>query len=142
MKHEAGFTLIEVIFVLAVLSVLILLSAPLKSSVLETKTEETFLNTLEMDLLFMQSMASNSKSIYKMSFAVPGYYTIKHRDKLFRERKIPEGWRINTRTFKEVITFNESGNLRKSGTFAIHTLNEHYNVICPLGKGRCYIEKQ
>lgn len=141
MKHEAGFTLIEVIFVLAVLSVLILLSTPLKSSVLEKKTEETFLNTLEMDLLFMQSMASNSRKRCKLHFEKPGYYTIQQNALILRERRIPESWYLNRRKVDSIV-FNGAGRILKPGTFAIHTLNEHYNVICTLGKGRCYIEKQ
>ncbi|ALX48073.1 competence type IV pilus minor pilin ComGD [Lentibacillus amyloliquefaciens] len=141
MKHYDGFTLIEVQFVLAVLSVLILISTPLTFSALDKKTEETFIETLEMDLLYMQSLSSNSKKRYKLHFDDPGFYTVQQSKSILRKRAIPAGWQVDTRTLNTV-AFNQFGTIREAGTFAIHTLSEQYNVICPLGKGRCYIEKQ
>ncbi|HLR62415.1 MAG TPA: competence type IV pilus minor pilin ComGD [Lentibacillus sp.] len=142
MKPSNGFTLIEVLFVLVVLSVLILIAAPIQASVLDKKTEESFLETLEMDLLYMQSLSYNSRTNYRLAFPDQDRYVIKstaHQDIL--ERKVPEGWTINTRVIK-TISFNKNGTIREPGTMAIYTPTTHYNLVCPLGKGRCYFDEQ
>ncbi|WP_176447377.1 competence type IV pilus minor pilin ComGD [Lentibacillus sp. CBA3610] len=141
MNQVNGFTLIEVLFVLAVLSVLILITTPLQLSVLDKKTEERFLETLEMDLLYMQTLAYNSRMTHRLAFLDSERYEIKANNTSILERTVPEGWEIDTRTLK-TISFNKKGTIVKSGTFAIKTLTDHYNVVCPLGKGRCYFEKQ
>ncbi|HLS08042.1 competence type IV pilus minor pilin ComGD [Lentibacillus sp.] len=140
MTHTNGFTLIEVLFVLGVLSVLVFLSAPLQVSVLDKKTEESFLETLEMDLLYMQSLSYNSRTHYRLTFPDQGRYVIKKNQATILERKVPEGWKIDARTLPTV-SFNKNGTIRAPGTLAIKTLSEQYNLICPLGKGRCYFEQ-
>ncbi|WP_010530980.1 competence type IV pilus minor pilin ComGD [Lentibacillus jeotgali] len=143
MKQSNGFTLIEVLFVLAVLSILILIAVPIQVSVLDKKTEESFLETLEMDLLYTQSLSYNSRTDYRLAFFPDqDRYIIKsteNRDIL--ERKIPEGWTINKRIMP-TISFNKNGTILEPGTMAIQTPTTHYNLICPLGKGRCYFDKQ
>lgn len=141
MNQVNGFTLIEVLFVLAILSVLILISTPLQFSALDHKTEESFLETLEMDLLYMQTLSYNSRSRYRLTFPDQEHYTVSSNQSIILERTVPEGWEVDTRTLK-TISFNDNGTIRDSGTFAIQTLTDRYNVVCPLGKGRCYFEKQ
>ncbi|TFJ93681.1 competence type IV pilus minor pilin ComGD [Lentibacillus salicampi] len=141
MTQQNGFTLIEVLFVLGLVSVLILISAPIQLSVLDKKTEENFLETLEMDQLYMQSLSYNSRSRYRLAFTGNKQYTIKKSGKNILERKVPEGWEIETRTLPN-ISFNKNGTIRKPGTMAIKTPTRQYNLVCPLGKGRCYIEEQ
>lgn len=140
MDQTNGFTLIEVLFVLAVLSVLILISTPIQVSVLDNKTEEHFLETLEMDLLYMQSLAYNSRTHYRLTFPNQQRYVIKKNNATILERKVPDGWEIDIRTLS-TISFNSNGTIREPGTFAIQTLTDQYNIVCPFGKGRCYVEK-
>ncbi|MFD1363067.1 competence type IV pilus minor pilin ComGD [Lentibacillus salinarum] len=142
MNQPDGFTLIEVLFVLAVLSVLILISTPLKVSMLDKQTENRFLQTLEMDLLYVQSMAYNSRKRYRLTFPDETHYAIKTTKKTtLLEREMPEGWSIDSRTLPN-ISFKSNGTIREPGTFAIKTETGTFNIVCPFGKGRCYVEKQ
>ncbi|SFA71205.1 competence protein ComGD [Lentibacillus halodurans] len=141
MIYRNGFTLIEVLFVLSVLSLLILISAPIHFSVLDKKTEESFLYTLEMDLLYMQTMSYNSRTNYRMTFPDQKHYVIKKNHSIIQEREVPEGWEIDPRILP-TISFNKDGTIREPGTFAIQTSANKYSVVCPLGKGRCYFAKQ
>ncbi|TRM12700.1 type II secretion system protein [Lentibacillus cibarius] len=146
MNNKNGFTLVEMLFVLAVWSVLMLLIVPIPLPLLNEKTEEYFLETLEMDLLYTQSMSYNSRTNYMLMFPDDRTYVIKQGgystvDRPVVKRKLPDGWKIQDRLMS-VISFNQKGTIRKPGTFAIKTSSSTYNIVCPLGKGRCYIEEQ
>lgn len=143
MDNKNGFTLLEVLFVLAIWSILIILSAPLHLSVFNDQTEETFLETLEMDMLYMQSLSYASRDYYRLSFQGSQSYSIKnaHTNKLYVEREIPDGWEIE-KDASFIISFKKDGLIAHPGSFIIQTLQNRYKMICPFGKGRCYFDKQ
>ncbi|MFD2759407.1 competence type IV pilus minor pilin ComGD [Lentibacillus juripiscarius] len=141
MPHKNGFTLVEMLLVLSIWSVLILLTVPVQLSLLEKKTEKQFFETLEMDLLYTQSLSYNSKAGYWLTFPNDGHYQIKKGFFTILERSVPEGWEIDKRTLPK-ISFNHKGTIISPGTFSIQTASSTYNIVCPLGKGRCYIDKQ
>lgn len=144
MKKNNGFTLIEVIFVLGVLTVLLLLSAPIKVSILDNKEEQQFLTTLENDLLYMQSISFRSTDHIWMKIQ-PDSYTIfssVYNSKTLLRRNIPTNWTIDLRTIQGgVISFNRYGTIREPGTIHLSTNKSTYRIVFPFGKGRCYIEK-
>lgn len=144
MRNKNGFTLIEVIFVLGVLSILLLLSAPIKISVLDSQKEEQFLATFENDLLYMQNISYLSTDDIKMEFYAESYVVINGiGNKTLLRRSIPTGWKFDLRTFqKRGISFNASGTIREPGNMQLTTNKSSYRIVFPLGKGRCYIEKQ
>lgn len=143
MQFKNGFTLIEVLFVLSVWSVLLILSVPLHFSILEKQEEDNFMDTLEMDLLYMQSESYGIRNYFRLTFIENESYIIAkdHHIKNLVERKIPEGWKINQRVMS-TIAFNDKGTIVEPGNLMIQTIKNKYKVICPLGKGRCYIVKQ
>ncbi|GAA0443399.1 comG operon protein ComGD [Lentibacillus halophilus] len=145
--HEDGFTLIEMLIVLAVWSVILLLVAPMPLPVLEKQTEKHFLETLQMDLLYTQSLSYNdADTTYSLTFPDDHHYVIKDvtfasSGEIVVTRTVPDGWNVQPRTLP-AISFNERGTIRKSGTFSIQTSSSTYNIVCPLGKGRCYIAEK
>ncbi|RYG74686.1 prepilin-type N-terminal cleavage/methylation domain-containing protein [Lentibacillus lipolyticus] len=141
MPSKNGFTLVEMLLVLSIWSVLILLTVPTQFQVLEHKTEKQFLNTLEMDLLYVQSLSYNSRAVYRLTFPDDHHYEIRKGFTPIVERKVPEGWNVQKRTLPE-ISFNHQGTIRDPGTFSIETTSSTYNIVCPFGKGRCYIDEQ
>ncbi|MGP4107283.1 competence type IV pilus minor pilin ComGD [Virgibacillus sp. L01] len=143
MQFKNGFTLIEVLFVLSVWSVLLILSAPLHFSILEKQEEDNFMDTLQMDLLYMQSESYGIRNYFRLTFTGNESYIITKDQniKTLVERKIPEGWKIDQRIMS-AIEFNDRGIIVEPGNIMINTKNNKYKVICPLGKGRCYIAKQ
>lgn len=143
MKSENGFTLIEVLFVLAIWSILLLLSSPLNVSVLEKHTEKKFLETFQMDILYMQNLSYGSRDYYRLIFQDNKSYIIKkdHSSEFLVERSIPDGWQV-TNWSLPIISFNKKGTITQPGNLKIKTANHLYKVICPLGKGRCYVNEQ
>lgn len=143
MNSRNGFTLLEVLFVLAIWSVLLILSAPLNFTILEKHREKSFIDTFEMDLLYMQNMSYASRDYFRLTFPDNKSYIIKKdfsSDNVV-ERIVPEGWQIQNRTMP-TISFNKKGTITQPGNFVIKTLLNEYRIVCPLGKGRCYIVKQ
>ncbi|WP_174613795.1 competence type IV pilus minor pilin ComGD [Virgibacillus ihumii] len=139
MRTKNGFTLLEVLFVLAILSILLLLSAPIHVSTLEKQVEKQFLKTMQMDILYLQNLSYGSRSPYHLSFENNTRYTIKSiTGNVIIKRDIPDDWRINDTTLKQ-ISFNDDGLINQPGTIIIHTSQKRYKLICPFGKGRCYV---
>lgn len=143
MARKNGFTLLEVLIVLAMWSIFILLSAPLHFSSLNKQQEKQFLETLEFDVLYAQNLAIGSPNHTVAILFREDSYSIVMRDgeKKLLERKVPPDSMIDPRTHKQ-ISFNEHGSIRKPGTIAFKTKNTSYNIIFPLGKARCYIAEQ
>lgn len=144
MQNKNGFTLIESLLVLGVLAVCILLSPPIKTSILDNQKEKQFLATFENDLLFMQSISYLSAENFRMEIKSDTYLISGgHQSDLFLSRSIPKGWVFNLWTIQSgSISFNQNGTIRQSGTIQLVTDRSTYKIVFPLGKGRCYIEKQ
>lgn len=143
MRNKNGFTLIEMILVLGVLSIFILLSTPLQVSILDNQKEEQFLTTFQNDLLYMQSISYLSPHDIEMEFTADRYSIRNgHENTILLTRSIPAEWEFDMRTFKDKgISFANSGTIRQPGTMFLTTSKTSYRIVFPLGKGRCYIEK-
>ncbi|MTW85146.1 prepilin-type N-terminal cleavage/methylation domain-containing protein [Virgibacillus dakarensis] len=142
--RKNGFTLLEVIFVLGIWSLLILLSAPIQFSILDKQTEEQFFRTFESDILLMQSMsyAANDKMELKIN-KNNNHYTIEiDNGKTLIERAFPSDWKIDERLLGKGVSFNKLGTIKQPGRIKVVTTTSTYHIVFPLGKGRCYIEKQ
>lgn len=139
--EKNGFTLIESLIVLAIFSILLLIAVPLSLNFLENREEHEFLRNLEMDLLFIQSQAMSTGDFVRIEMQ-KDQYLIHEGDTVSKVRELPKGFSIDTRVYGKDISFNMKGSVRKSGTIAIHTRNNRYNMILPLGKGRARFEKQ
>jgi competence protein ComGD len=141
MKKEKGFTLLELLITLSILMIMLLLVAPISLSTLDAAEEERFFQTLEFDVLYIQSMAHERLST-TISFADDHYKIIRRAQEGGTIRRYyPKGITINSRISNE-ITFDYRGSVRNPRTIEVHTKNETYRMIFPFGKGRYYIEKE
>lgn len=142
MTDQHGFTLLEVLFVLSIWSLLIFLSIPFIFSPIDSQTEKQFFQTLESDLLLIQSWSHgttlNNGSI---TFNTESYTLrlLGEEDKIVT-RDYPHGWRTDERTYKR-ISFKD-GTIRQPGTILLQSAEDDFKIIFPLGKGRGYVEKQ
>ncbi|GGA68310.1 competence type IV pilus minor pilin ComGD [Ornithinibacillus halotolerans] len=137
---QSGFTLIEILVVLSVISIVLLISIPISTSFIERKNEETVLHILEYDLLYLQNQTLGS-SYYNRIVLYEDRYVIETSDNKDIIRNLPTGWRINRRQYRS-IAFNEYGTIRQAGTIQLISPKNKYNIVFPPGKGRGYIEKQ
>lgn len=134
-----GFTLLEVLFTLAILSILITLSAPLTISSLAKHQEKQFFQTLQFDVMLVQNLSINNNNYIRIKLNDKSYELINGaRSKPIAIRNLPKKWYI-TKQNLDTISFNRDGSIRRAGTIKITTEQSSYNVVFPLGKGRGYI---
>lgn len=140
---EVGFTLIEQLMSLTILTILILMILPMTFTRMDDVEEQQFFKILSNDILYVQNMAINHPSLrtrlrfHQTHYEVLTGYIV---EKSFR-RPIPDGWKISSNYLSE-IAFSKTGTIRQAGTITITTSNNKYDLIFPLGKGREYIVKK
>lgn len=140
--RKNGFTLLELSIVLAIWSVLLLLTTPIIFNQIDKQEENHFFETFQLDVLYIQSLAMVTKEEeVRIKFYDQHYSILQGRNKTVTVRDIPRDWQVNTRVVSS-ISFNEKGTIRKPGTIEIKTSRETYHIIFPFGKGRCYIVKK
>src|SRR5699024_2912584 len=141
MIAKNGFTLLEILVVLSILSVLILLSTPFNANMLEAKRENEFFKLLKSDMLYAQSLASATDSdvLVSMSFdAENNRYSI-IRDRTVQKRSFPDDWILDQ---DYIFYFNQKGTVLNPYTLNLKTSNARYQIVFPFGKGRGYIEEK
>lgn len=142
MKKKNGFTLLEMLVVLSLWSVLILLSVPLNFANLEKQQDKQFLETFKFDVMYIQSLSIGSPhQATVIEFTESDYTVIDRTGKILLKRKVPSGSTLKYRTNRQ-ISFNNHGSIRKAGTITFESKHDNYKIVFPLGKARCYIEKQ
>lgn len=137
-----GFTLLEVLFVLGVWSLLILLSVPLLFKNIDHQVEKQFFDTLESDILLVQTMSHGKPTDQSsITFNEDAYVvrTFAEHEQVMT-RSYPDGWKTDGRSFKKLSFKN--GTIRKPGTILLQSDKFDYRLIFPLGKGRGYVEKE
>lgn len=141
MTRKNGFTLIEMLFILAILSILILLFIPAFNHSIQNHQVNQFLYVLHSDVLFMQNLSTGNKTDIRMIFKDNHYIVSNYlTNDIYLERKYPNELTIETRTLNYV-SFNDKGSIRYPGTIQIKSAHKNYRLVFPLGKGRFYIDE-
>lgn len=138
--RKNGFTLLEMLFVLGILSILLFISIPLNIATLEKQQIEQFFNTFESDVLYIQSTTTSSNKPVKIRFMEDRYKIRQSNHAPLAIRNYPEGLKMDWRK-KPYLVFNETGTVINPRTIKVTTKQGTYNIVFPLGKGRCYIVK-
>ncbi|WP_077596507.1 competence type IV pilus minor pilin ComGD [Oceanobacillus kimchii] len=133
-----GFTLIEVLFSLAILMVIITFFAPSQMTQLNQLKEKQFFELLKYDVLYIQSrsrMYENERVLIR--FYADEYRIIEGLN-TNEVRPYPAGLSIDTFGKREIY-FNSNGTVIQPRTISVYGINKTYQLIFPLGKGRFYI---
>lgn len=138
MIKRNGFTLIEMLIVLGILSVLLLISSPLNYSALEKQRTKQFFDTFEFDVLYIQNLSTSSENSLKIRFFDNNYKVFNAINQVIETRIYPDGMIIDP-WVHSTITFNQNGTFMKPGKIKVTTNHGMYHIVFPLGKGRCYI---
>ncbi|MCH1624915.1 competence type IV pilus minor pilin ComGD [Fredinandcohnia quinoae] len=145
MNHnEKGFTLIESLLVLSILtiitSIVILQLKPLHDS----RKIDFFLEQLQDDIFYSQQYAiSHSEQVNVIFNENDHNYHIRSgkRNVIILDREYDESIQIDYATLGTTLTFNANGNIRKSGTIRVKYKDAIYKITFLLGKGRFYVAK-
>lgn len=142
MNKESGFTLVEMLLVLAIWSILILFIIPIDLNMLEAQQEEKFIETLAFDVLYIQSLSTTLEDHIRIQFFRDNYTVrVGTFENEMIKRQLPKGWSISYRVLP-FITFDKNGRVKKPGNILIHTNSTTYRIIFPFGKGRFYVVEQ
>lgn len=142
MKKQSGFTLVELLLVLSILSILLLLSVPLNISGLQKHQDEQFLETFQYDVLYIQHLATTTTDDKRVYIRFQNdRYSIIENTKTLETRYYPDGWEMDPRTMEE-LSFKSTGTVRQPGRIKMTSKNNTYFVVFPLGKGRGYVEEE
>jgi len=142
LNNKNGFTLVEMLMVLGIVSILILLIPPINTESLKRQQDEQFLETFQFDVLYVQNMSNLIHNenvfirIYKDSYKI-----LKNNNETIAERPYPFGISINPGGYTD-IRFKENGTMLYPRTILITTRHEVYKAVFQLGKGRFYFAKQ
>jgi len=136
-NKQNGFTFLELLFVLSIISLFILIAHPFHFSILEKHQEKQFLDAFESDILYIQNRALRTNERAEIVFGTD-HYKVQVGKIILEEREFPESLEMESRNLL-AISFNESGTIRKAGTILFRSNQATYRIVFPLGKGRSYV---
>lgn len=136
---EYGFTLVEMLIALMIISILILLIVPAIFNLMEQQEINDFFNTLDADVLYIQNEALGTRKNVQIIFHKDYYMLIHASEKKEVIRDYPAHL---THDMNGQILFSNSGTVMQPTTLRFKGKNKTYKMIFPLGKGRHYIEEQ
>ncbi len=146
-KTNAGFTLIEMLLVLTIISVCMLLTIASSQTYAEGRKLDYLVRQFREDVLYGQYFAmTRKKSVYiafydrdtHVEYAI---YDTSIYGKALISRILPEGVTFSLGTLGQLLYYNSTGNINKSGTMFIESGHHKYKVVFLLGRGRFYVEK-
>src|SRR5690625_1911197 len=134
--NKNGFTLLELLVVLAIWSLLLLLVTPINFSLMEKKQVQYFFETFAYDILYTQNLSTTTKDYVQLNL-YEDRYTIRrgYKGEILLTRNIPANWVIKAKVF-HTISFDDKGRIRMPGTFFIQTKHDEYAIVFHFGKGR------
>lgn len=137
-----GFSLIELLVVLSILSIILFIAVPFSYSFIERQQTKHFLNTLESDVFYVQNQSFATLQTARLTFREDHYIVFVHLDGDIKPkiRPYPKNIQVNFHQDNR-ITFSNNGHYRTPHTISMIVSGEKYQLIFPLGKGRYYIEK-
>lgn len=136
-RKEAGFTLIEITLVLAVIAIFLVLAPPFYLENITEFQEKQFIDILQHDILYLQSLAITNDEYSRIVF-FHDHYELIRGSALIAKRTYPKYIKIDYRQNNR-IEFNRNGTILYPRTILILGKENHYRLIFPLGKGRGYI---
>ena len=138
-KRQNGFTLVELLLVLSTVIILSMIVIPPMANMINQIKFNHFLQTIESDVLFIQSQAQRkASSTFQIVFTKDEYYVIESTKQL-RIEKYPPGTKFKG-TLSKNITFGALGTIKQGDTIRFEMTNKIVKLIFPLGKGRHYVE--
>ncbi|WP_027407781.1 competence type IV pilus minor pilin ComGD [Anoxybacteroides tepidamans] len=144
-EHKNGFTFVEMLVVLMIVSVLAIISIPRIDRLSKVKEETYMIEQLTNDLLYAQQYAMTHKTaVVVVFYNGQGRYRVTENSMLGRlllQRELPQKWAFEMATLQNPLTFLANGNVNKSGTMFMRNGKKAYRIVFLLGKGRFYVQK-
>lgn len=136
---QKGFTFLEMLLVLSIISILTVVTYFNVAPLYERQKVEYFLKQFSQDILHMQQLAINRRNLHMLRWNPEKYmYSIwesgDKRSLLIRE--YDRDIKIDLNTFPNPMTYNANGNINKAGTILLSYRSHTYEIVFQLGRGR------
>lgn len=138
---ESGFTFLEMILVLAVLSIMTAIILPFGDKWIQTTAEKDALQMFIASVYDMQAYSMSNSVRTKLHFKYSGseYSTSEQTGKVITRNIFPKGMRFESGSTLKEMEILANGNLVKSGTFAFSTSSGLIELRVQFQRGRMII---
>ena len=135
-KLEDGFTMLEVLIVMSVLTVLLSFSVIKLQPIWETMQKKMFITKLQADLYYAHSYAMNRKESVTVSFPRGNneYQAISSKELLFK-RQIPSPIILAATNLNSIVITAE-GNVSNFGSMTFQMNDRKITMTFYIGRGR------
>lgn len=144
-RGQAGFTLIEMLFVLSVFLVMAATAAVLLRPQYVLLEKERFSAQLKADLLYAQQYAISLQQPVKVYIRPKEnrYFIVQESNsRRIVERDIPQSIQIGQGTLKPIFEFGSDGRISQFGTIRFSAGKQNYCLYIQIGVGRIYVVKE
>lgn len=139
-SNEKGFTMIETLISLSIVSVLLFIVVPVQTNLIQKKEEEFFLEMLTYDLFHLQNSSYGNWTGIHLEPHDYGYRIDNSYQDFVARRLLPTGWEWDA-TLPRKFRFNENGTFINPRVLRIKTNDEVIRLVFPMGKGRFYVKE-
>ena len=140
--REAGFTMLELLLVLSVVSILTLIILPLGNRWIQKTSEEDALKALVAEIQSLQSYSMAHGVYTKLDFRDLGRVYVSSapgRDE-FSRTTLPEGMNVPDWSYLKSVEFHPNGDIRNLGTLTILTETRKVQIKFQFQRGRMLID--
>lgn len=144
MIKKNGFSLIEVLIVLSILTTLLFIGGSIQIRTYDTYQFKQWYALFESDLLQLQQDTIVSvNSPYLLIRPGGNSYEVRNSptEKPIIKRSIPKNLKIRLYSFNNPLSFSKSGTIKRPGKFQVVSKYSKWEIIFPLGKGRSYVNE-
>ncbi|MBS4194648.1 competence type IV pilus minor pilin ComGD [Lederbergia citri] len=144
-KREDGFTLLEVMIVITVMTIILSFSFFTLTSFWALMQKNMFLNQLQSDLYYAHAYALNRQETINFRFTrITQQYEAASKDsnKMIIQRKLPAAINIDRETNLSSFTITPDGNVSNFGTMILNVKGKKVKITFYIGRGRFLIEEE
>ncbi|MBG9818265.1 competence type IV pilus minor pilin ComGD [Bacillus safensis] len=142
--HEKGFTLIEQLLILLVLSILLSIMGGKIPNIIESAEAKRQVNIMKQDLQLASYTAFIKKTRVHVEIHPPhvSYQVIDQKSNEVIASYQHKKGSIKTSTFSQGIYFNANGHPSSGGSLIVEFGSQSYKLTIYLGSGRIHVQKQ
>jgi competence protein ComGD len=142
LRSKRGFTLIEMLVVLSVVTILISLGGLSFRSISLIMDKKMFISQLEADLYYAQSYAMNRKlEVYVQFYAEANRYVAMDNNHVrIIDRTFSPNNKMLSGSNLTAFSITPDGNISRFGTMYFKTGNEKIKLVVNIGRGRFNVQ--